>query len=1156
MNFSALAAESGRAFYTLVSAPFFYRCMRISLIICCVVTLSAQLLSAASAEAQHIDRQVVQLELENESLLDAFKKIESQTHFRFMYRKADISHIRHLSLPAGSQYLSAVLEQLLAPASLSFRQVENKILIQPIDPAIATFPVADTLPSISGRVTGDDGNPVIGASVVVKGTRKGAITNTDGQFFIREIPADAVLIITSLGYQQTEQAVNNRNNLTIQLPLQTGGSRLNEVVVVGYGTQQKKEISGSISKVGALKPEENVVSNPISALQGRVAGLSVTNTGASPGSMPNFYIRGLQTTQSNVTGSGSNPLIVVDGLVIDAGPEGDDANFSMLNMNPQDIASIEVLKDAASAAIYGARGAQGVILITTKRGTFGAKPVVTVNSYWGAATARLSYKPLNKAQYAMMFTEARQNRIGDINRLLATNGLPPNRIAELNGEKELLDLQINQLEMGPDDINWLNRMVPNHGAISNIQASVSGGSNQTTYYLSFGKYGEAAANGIGRMDRYSTKLALTQKVNRWLKAGADISISKVLKKDIMEAINAGITARPDTPDSLKINPDGTWGYWYGYQEHPYGALHMYHKNEKDNWNYTGNAFGEATISKNFSFRSMIAGSRSETVQEYFMSPFSYGGQSVQGDYVNQGSSGIRYTLNNLLTYRFSYEKLRADVLLGQEFTGNQYRTTANNYQNFPLVERLWEPGNGSVATNYYMGSNRFYEDYSESYFLRSNMTYQDKYLLSFSLRRDGSSKLKNNRYAWFPAVSGGWIVSESPFLKDNPLLSYLKIRTSYGITGNIRPLGLYDTYDLVNSVQYLNRPALRLHTFLGNPDIKWERTRQNDIGLETRLFKDKLSLTVEYYIKKTDGLLTSRQIPYSSGGYLSQRVNLGAMENKGVDIAISYSNQPATNNALKWEVSAVANINRNKVTQLRDSIMGFGVYYPGSPQGYIKIGQPLGLLQLFNSLGVDPQTGDLIYEDRNKDGIINQQDMIYVPVAQPKVTGGFTVDLSWKGFNLNSQLAFNLGNKIYNFSEQAARTYDFDINTGVMNNKPDWVLDRWQKPGDNSYYPRAVVGPHGAGQTNSWNVEPSTHYLFSGSYLRLRNVTFAYNLPSFIIKRAGMSQVRLYVAAQNLLTFKDKRLRADDPEQALETGVQQNVSPLPRSFSAGFDVRF
>ncbi|WP_158618278.1 SusC/RagA family TonB-linked outer membrane protein [Chitinophaga lutea] len=1127
--------------------------MRISFLAFFLVVLSVQLLPAASASAQRLRDQVVQLPLKDESLLGAFKKIESQTGFRFMYRKSDVRHILHLNMPAGQQYLADVLEHLLAPNALTFRQVDNRILIEPaatIKPAAAA---ADSTTSVTGRVTGDDGNPVIGATVIVKGTRKGAITNEDGQFTIREVREKAVLVVTSLGYRQMEFPVNDRAYLSLQLPLQSGGARLNEVVVVGYGTQQKREISGSIGKVGALKPEENIVSNSISALQGRVAGLQITNTSAEPGRMPHFSIRGVQTTQSNYTGSGNNPLIVVDGLVIDAGPEGENANFSMFNLNPQDIASIEVLKDAASAAIYGARGAQGVIMITTKKGTFGAKPVVTINSYAGTTRSHFDYRPLNTAEYGALFTEARRNRMGDIDRLISAGGLPPAEEAQLNDEKELLALQIDQLDLGASDINWLKRVVPRNAATHNIQASVSGGSNQTSYYLSFGKFSEESAVGLGRLDRYTGKLALTQKVNRWLKAGADISVSKVKRDGIFEAMGAAIKARPDTPDSLKKTGAGAWDYSYGYQEHPLGALHTYHKNLRETWNYTGNFFAEATFSKNFSLRSMIAGSRSEDEQEYFMSPFSYQGQATSGNYTSEGNKGLRYTLNNVLSYRFNYAKLHADVLLGQEFTGNQYRTAAYNYQGFPLIEALWQPGNAAVATNFYASGNRFYEEYSESYFLRSNMNWEGKYLLSFSLRRDGTSKLSNNRYAWFPAVSGGWIISDEAFLKGNPLLSYLKVRTSYGITGNIRPIGLYDTRDLANSVLYLNEPALRLHTMLGNPDLKWERTRQHDIGLETRFFNNRLSITAEYYVKKTDGLLTSRQIPFSSGGFVSQRVNVGAMTNRGVDLAVSLASRPGN---FHWEVSAVANINRNKVTELRDSIMGYGIYFAGGPQGYVQIGQPLGLLQLYNSLGVDPQTGDLVYEDRDKNGIINQKDMVYVPVAQPKASGGFTIDLGWKNFSLNTQLAFTLGNKIYNFSEQVYRNYDYDIYTGVVNNKPTWVLDRWQKPGDRSYYPRAVVGPHGAGQTTDWNVQPSTHYLFSGSYLRCRNITFAYNLPSALIGKAGMQQVRLYAAAQNVFTVKDKRLLANDPEQMIETGMQQDVAPLPRTFSAGIDLRF
>ncbi|WP_295120460.1 SusC/RagA family TonB-linked outer membrane protein [uncultured Chitinophaga sp.] len=1125
--------------------------MRISVLAAFLVTLFTHILLAANANAQRIEDQVIELSLKDETLLDAFRKIEKQTGYRFMYRKSDVSNIRHLSTRPGKHNLAEVLRSLLSPAALTFKQVDNRILVQ-----AQTTTTADTSRSISGKVTGDDGQPVIGATVILKQTRLGTITNEEGNFSLNGVGENAVLVISSLGYKQMEVALDARNDFFIQLPLQTGGSRLNEVVVVGYGTQQKRELSGSIAKIGTLKPEENMVSNSITALQGRVAGLTVQNTGSGPGSMPNFMIRGIQTTQSNVSGSGSNPLIVVDGLVIDAAPSGANANFSMMNLNPQDIASIEVLKDAASSAIYGARGAQGVILITTKKGTFGAKPVVTVNSYWGKASSRFSYRPLNSAEYETVFKEARSNRIGDIDRQLGAGGLTPGQITQLQNERQIMQSQINQLQMGDTDINWLDRVVPRNAPLSNIQANVSGGSEQTSYYFSFGKYSESAADGVGKLDRYSGKLAVTQKVNRWLKMGADLAVSKVVRDGILSAIGGAINARPDTPDSIPVTADGTWAYAYGLQEHPLGILTGYHKNQNDAWNYTGNVFAEASLTKNISFRSMLAGSKSDILQEYFMSPLSYGGQGVKGDYISEGNSGLRYTANNVLTWRFLFSKLKGDAVLGQEFTGNQYKTTAFNYQGFPMSSGLWEPGNASSVTNYYMSGNRKYEDFTESYFLRSNMSWDGKYLLSASLRRDGSSKLRNNRYAWFPAVSGGWILSEEAFLKQQSLVNLLKVRGSYGITGNIRPLGLFDVEDLVNSVPHLNSPALRLSTTMGNPDLKWERTRQYDIGLDVQLLNDRLSITAEYYMKKTDGLLTSMQIPWSSGGFISQRVNLGGMENKGIDLSVSYGNKTSGKQQFKWELSAVANFNRNKVTQLRDSVIGYGVYYPGSPQGFIRLGQPVGMLQLYKSLGVNPETGDLMYEDRNKDGMITPADMVFVAVAQPKSTGGFTADLGWKGFTLNTQFAFTIGNKIFNFSEQTARNYGFDIYTGVMSNKPDWVLDRWKTPGDKSYYPRAITGPHGEGSTTDWNTRASTHYLFDGSYLRCRNITFGYDVPAQYTGKIAMQQVRLYVSAQNVFTIKDKALLADDPEQALESGIQQSVAPLPRSFSIGFDIRF
>ncbi|WP_343746437.1 TonB-dependent receptor [Chitinophaga sp.] len=1091
--------------------------------------------------------QRLQLSLNNAPVSKVFSELHRQSGYTFVYTASQLRQAEKVTLNLKDVTLVQALDSCLRNLPLAYIIRDNMVIIRE-NPVPPPPPIR-----VSGFIYDENGQPVPGVSVGVKGTTKGAITNANGEFTLPEVAPDAVLVVSSIGYQAQEVAVGSRPVLKVVLKI--APQALDERVVIGYGSARRRDLTGSIAKVATVQPEQNMSSNTVNGLQGRVAGLFVKQGDSRPGAVPQFTIRGVQTLQTNEAGSGTNPLIVIDGLVIDAASNGANANYSLANLNPQDIESIEVLKDAASSAIYGARGAQGVVLITTKKGNFNSKTRVNVNAYWGTTKSVFNYNPLNSEQYSMIFKEARNNRISDIDKQIAGGGLTPEQIAGLNNEKDLIQAQIDNLDMGTADNNWLKKVTPSQAITKNVQTSLAGGTDKTTYYLSFGQYSEDNAVGKGRFTRYSGKLAVTQKIFNWFKAGADISISNVLDKDIDAPLYYAMLARPDMPEEIKYNDDGTYGYWYGLQEHPYATRDGYAKTTRT-WNYVGNFFGEITLPKNFSFRTMLAASKNNNVSETFDNPISYYGQAMRGVYKNEGVNGLRYTWNNVLSYRFDVSKWRGDALLGQEYTDNNYNVTGFSMTGFPSTPSLWKPGNASSFDNNFVSKNREFRENSQSFFLRTNMSWDHKYLFSASVRRDGSSKLKDFRYAWFPAVSAGWVVSSEPFMKGQKWISYLKIRTSYGITGNIRPLGLNDVSNLVATQTYLNAPALQLYNRLGNPALKWERTRQQDIGVEARFLNDRLSATVEYYTKKTDALLSSIFIPASAGGFSSQRVNLGAMDNRGVDIAISYSSAAAGANSFKWNVGAVGNINRNRITELRDNIMNYAGYYPGGPMGFVVVGQPVGMLQLYNALGIDPQTGDVIYEDVNKDGVINQADMIYVPTSQPKFSGGFNFDASWKGFSASAQFVYTVGNKIYNLSDQGARFYGLSDESGVMDNMPDWVLDRWTKPGDNSHYPRAVTGPHGAGKTSDWNSRPSTLFLFNGSFLRFKNFTLGYDFAGRIVKSKAFEQLRLYGAVQNIFVIKDRGLKSGDPEQALENGVQLAIVPMPRTISIGINARF
>lgn len=1103
----------------------------------------------------HSIGQHLSLKKDQISLKQFFAAVQQQTGYRVVYNSSLLENAQAFQVNIQNKPLAHALTDILEPQGLAYQIVGQEIVLKKGTKTVISKIVQYT---ISGNVVDTTGAPLSGATIRIKNTEIATRTDQQGRFQMTSEKNSVTLVISMLGFEQKELSVNAQGNNRIVLRPST--TVMDEAVIIGYGTRKRSELTGSVGRVTNLKAEENIVSNPISALQGRVAGLQVQSTSSKPGEMPRFMVRGVQTTQGSLGGSGANPLIVVDGLVIDAignpmSPTETGANFSLSNLNPQDIASVEVLKDAASSAIYGARGAQGVILITTKKGQLNSKPTISLNSYYGLTKTQFGYKPLNSSQYRAMFDEARQNRINDIQAVITAGGLSPAQLANLKAEGAQLEGQINSLTMLDHDNNWLSILSPKHAGTYNIQASISGGNAKSGYYLSFGKYGEDNSIGSGRFGRNSGKISLVQQLAPWLDLQANLQISQAASKNISDDQYSLLQARPDTPWEIKKNEDGTYGYWFGAQGHPI-ASRAGIRPESSTWNYVGNFSANARLMENLSFRTTLAASKSNIEDILFYTPFSYEGQYSSGSYTVKGNKGLRYTFNNLLTYDVNHNLLKGDIVLGQEYMENNYSTNGYSLEGFPLSESLWAPGNASTYNNYYTYLNRKYLENSSSYFLRTNLSWDGRYLFSASLRHDGSSKLKNFRYAWFPAVSAGYILSKDQFIQSQSWIDFLKVRASYGMTGNIRPLGNFDVYSLAGKQTYLNEPALQLNPKLGNPDLQWERTKQYDFGLEGTFWKDRIQLTAEYYVKKTDDLITNLRIPSSSGGFSTQGANLGGMLNKGLDLSISIGNSSTQTSNWKWRVGTDLNINRNKVTQLRDSIIGYDGFAPGGPMGFIQVGRPVGLLQLYNATGIDPKTGDAIYEDVNKDGIINQADMIYVSTAQPKMSGGVHGHVSYKKISLSSLFVFSVGSKVYNFSEQEARQYGFDDYVGIMVNKPDWVLDRWTAPGSTSRYPRAITGPHGAGMTNDWNSRVSTIYLYDASYLRLKNITVSYDLTSNRLKTIGISSCRVYVAGQNLFIIKDKALNSNDPELAQGSGWQQAIAPMPRVYSLGFDITF
>ena len=1114
------------------SWPDIVRKMYLTMKICvCMLILGLSTLSARTHSQIRLT-----LDAKNKTLPEVFQEITRLSGYEFMYSSNELRHVGKVSVQLEDRDLSDILAECLKNTGLWYRLVDDVIIISP--KLVSPQKVGEKL-VVTGLVKDKGGMPLPGVTILLKGTQLGGVTDADGNFRLT-LPGNTehVLIFSFVGMKTREIKVNDAKPLTVVM--EEDAREMDEVVVVAYGTQLKRNVTGSIASVDDFKPQESQVGNVITGLQGRVSGLWVRKLSGDAGANPEFVIRGHQSSNLSV-----QPLIVIDGMIVDG-----TSNFNLNNIAPQDIESIEVLKDAASSAMYGSRGAMGVILITTKKGKFNSKPVVNLSAYYGWASTPFNYRMLNAEEYEMVFREGRENRIADIRSQLAAGGLSAGEQATLQEEIATWRAQMNTLNMGKQEVDWLDYVIPNSAAKSDIHLSLNGGNDKTTYYFSVGRTAEENTIGKGDYSRLNTKLALTSQVYKWLKLSADVSVTQSVKKrytSSADVLRMG-EIRPDTPEEPLYDEDGRWDWYFGYQDHPVLALTDNNNKEKI-VNTTGNFGVDINLIKGLVWTSRLAGTINNRRYESFNGPKTYDGIDYDGHSI---------TANSFLNYNVDIQKLNIAATLGYEYNENYSKSYVMDIGGFPDIPGLEGPANGSeyLWADWNISGNTRWTERSESYFFRANLSYNRKYLLGFSIRRDGTSKLaKENRYSNFPAVSAGWVISDEAFMSRQHVINLLKLRTSYGMTGSITNVSMADCYDRLSSDIYWGKPALSVASTLGNPDLQWEKTNQVDVGVDLALFQNRLTLIAEWYLKRTSGMMNSEPLPSSTGGYTSRKINAGTIRNSGVDLALNFQHHFTKD----WGLTAGINmnINRSKVIDLPvDNWAYSSAYYGGgnTPRPRLKIGQSFGALEMYRALGLD-ERGDIIYDDVSGNGSIDAADKVIIDNLTPKFTGGLNLGVSWKNLSLFGQFSFTYGGKIYNLDEQLLRSTELGYDD-VMKNKPDYILDRWTQENQSSRYPRFVVGAHGAQNETGWNDRPSTLYLFDASFLKLNKLTLSYNLPQNWIQKLGMTSCSVYLSGENLFTLKNKKLNVPDPEAALTSGIAQKGVPSPRSFMIGLDLTF
>jgi len=973
-------------------------------------------------------------------------------------------------------------------------------MIKVIYTFICLFFAVNIHAQISGTVTDAQGEPLIGAVVMVKGTTIGTVTQADGTYSIEA--TQGTLVFSYTGYDAVEIPIVD--NFTIDAVLEVSNISLNDVVVIGYGTQRKADVTTAVVTVG----EETIKNRPMvsaaEALQGTAAGVQVVQPSGKPGGDIAVRVRG-----STSVLAGNEPLYVVDGV-----PTTD-----IRGLNPTDIESMTVLKDASSAAIYGARAANGVVIITTKRGVSG-KTTIAFNAYYGVSDIRKTIETLTTKQYR------------DLMNQIAPGAMDPSETSYTDWQEETFGT----------------------GTVQSYQLAFQGGTEVTRYLISANYLSQTGIAEPARFDRYSLRLNLDNQATKWLTIGVNMNLLRSSTKDTPDNASSGrggvIMSALNTPPFLSIyKDDGSGQYdpnpfqpsWENPIAYMFGA-----EQEATDTRLFGNVTLEATLFEGFTLKTNFGADINSHQWDYYLDPFktTYGRNNNGIGQADKSNSNI-LLWENTANYTRDFDDHHMSFLIGSSIQKSKWSDSylyGTDYPDDINVQTL-------NAANVITGSTDVQEWALASFFGRYMYNYKSKYLLTATLRRDGSSKLADP-WGTMPSVSLGWRVSAEPFMKSFDAIYDMKLRFGWGKNGNQEGIPNYAQYGLISYYRQpqtnpLSGPASSQVTY-GNPDLRWETTTQSNIGLDLSLWTGRVNFSADAYYKKTDDLLMNVQLS-NSLPISTIQTNAGVIENKGLEFALGTIN---TTGDFKWRTDFNISFNKNKVLELDyTEVYYFGrIYSNNQDVSIVRAGLPLGVFYGYISEGVDEETGDLIYKDYNENGMFDPGDRTIIGDGNPDFTYGFTNTLSWKNFDLNIFFQGSQGNDIFN-----ATRIDLE---GMFDskNQSTAVLDRWTPTNRITDIPRAI----GGGNIN--NVRNSTRFVEDGSYLRLKSLTLAYNINPKSLERMKIQKLSLYVTGQNLLTF--TKYSGFDPEvnafgrSATELGIDYGTYPQSRTITFGVNVEF
>ncbi|GAB2787295.1 TonB-dependent receptor [Rhabdobacter roseus] len=1132
----------------------------------CVSFLSA-MAYAHTTPAQELLNRGVTLKLTNVALKEALSQLEKSTQVRFAYSSDLIRLSQPVSVEANQERLASVLDRLLTPLQIEYRVVNNQILLAKARKRTsAQVPEREEQPgffvqpldvTIGGKVISADNEPLPGVSVVIKGTTRGTTTDAEGTYQLSVPDQNTTLVFSFVGYISQEVAVGNRTQLNVTLAADV--KALNEVVVVGYGTQKRADITGSVSSVSAKDIQSIPTPSLDGALAGKMPGVHVSQTTGTPGGGLTVRVRG-----TGSIGAGNEPLYVIDGFPVTANYNQN--NNPLNSINPNDIESIEVLKDASATAIYGSRGSNGVVIITTKSGKSG-KMKVDIDTYAGVQNVTKYMDLMNAREFAQYIIDSRNNAWVDI------GGNPSAPNSQRSAIYQILPALQNPEALG-EGTNW-QKEIFRTAPMQNLQATVSGGTDNVKYLVSGNYFRQDGVVINSDFERYALRINLEANASRRFKVGVNLTPAYTVSNPTLSeghwssgaVVLSALTLAPHLPvydENGKYTTGRALGNGFSSISNPVKQARERTDRITD-LRLLGTVYGEYKILDNLTYKLLVGtdllASNRKTYRPSTLGTDGNPPPTIPvGGYTTDDS--YNWLVEHTLNYSFSRDNHQLDALGGFTAQRAYSHSSSISSTNFPndLVETL----NAGLVTS---ASTSASEWSLLSYLARVNYSYMSKYLLTGTIRRDGSSRFgTNNKWGVFPSVSAGWRISEEAFLKSFTPISELKLRASYGFTGN-NFIGNYDHVGLLTTRNYVfggsggavvNGIA---PNSISNPDLSWERNRQLDIGLELGLFQNRVFLVADFYNKITSDLLLNVPTP-SITGYTSARQNIGKVQNQGWELGLTTRN---LNRELKWTTDFNISINRNKVLALGPSGEPIFGNYELSNSHITEIGKPLGNFYGYEVIGIfqtqeeidnnpsfaDSRPGHFRFRDVNGDGVLSILDRTILGNPLPNFIFGLTNTLSYKGFDLNVLIQGVQGGEIMHLGRRFYANYAGTAN-GLRHNA--WKSP--QEPGDGKT-PRVNRDLSRYSSSNA-SANISSDHIEDGSFVRVRNISLGYNLPTGLVNKISLTNARVYLNMVNPITW--TKYSGYNPEVSvaganpLTPGVDYGGYPIARTITLGLNI--